>query len=117
MVSDAVRDLLLECSRSRADAIEVAGVEEAEAVAEELGRLVSGAVVQQLIKSVKSGSYQGSSIDCECGGRARFMGYRKRTVVTSSGAADVERAYYHCRGCVAPVRYRGTRRRGSMSGR
>ena len=99
MVSDAVLELLLECSHSIADAIKVAGVEEAEAVAEELGRLVSGAVVQQLLKSVKFGSYQGSSIDCECGAQARFMGYRKRTVVTTSGAADVERAYYHCGGC------------------
>jgi hypothetical protein len=99
MVSDAVRDLLLECSHSIADAIEVAGVEEAEAVAEELGRLVSGAVVQQLLKSTKSGSYQGSSIDCDCGAQARFMGYRKRKLVTTSGPANVEGAYYHCGEC------------------
>jgi hypothetical protein len=99
MISDAIGDLLLQCVEEIMRSVQVEDLEDAEAVAEELGRIVSEAVVQKLLESFKSRSYQGSAVECQCGARARFMGYRKRKVVTTSGAADVERAYYHCGEC------------------
>lgn len=44
-------------------------------------------------------TYEGSTIACECGERARFVGYRRRWIQTLCGEIEVTRAYYHCRGC------------------
>lgn len=49
--------------------------------------------------------YAGGSLDCGQGHRARFVGYRTRTIDTVLGAVSLRRAYYHCRACrtgVAP---------------
>lgn len=38
---------------------------------------------------------------CPCGGRWVFQGYRKRTLMTSLGCIEIERAYYTCEKCQA----------------
>lgn len=77
-------------------------LEELEAFAVEVSRRVGQAVVEQGLaaQSGKAG-YEGSSRRCQCGKRAKFIGYRQRWVQTRFGAAKVERAYYHCRHCGA----------------
>lgn len=38
---------------------------------------------------------------CPCGGRRVFQGYQKRTLMTSLGGIEIERAYYTCEKCQA----------------
>jgi len=61
-----------------------------------LGALVLG---EALPTGLGTG-YGGSSIGCrECGGRARFVNCRPRTVTTLVQEVRVARAYYHCGRC------------------
>ena len=43
--------------------------------------------------------YEGSRRSCGCGGRMRFVSYRRRQVHTVFGWLEVSRAYYHCPAC------------------
>lgn len=44
-------------------------------------------------------SYQGSRLECSCGRKAKFVGYRSRGVGTLYSVVTVKRAYYHCSHC------------------
>lgn len=43
--------------------------------------------------------YQGTGRVCSCGGWQRFVSYRVKTVHTTVGWIDIQRAYYHCPAC------------------
>ena len=80
--------------------IRVDSVEEAERVGREVAQVVGAVVVEEALRQVDGEeSYQGCSRECECGRKARFMGYRKRGLSTLCGVVEVTRAYYHCRHC------------------
>jgi len=59
---------------------------------------IRGSLLQKLLNA-DGGGYQGTSIDCGKGHRARFVEYRAKEVVTVLSPAKVTRAYYHCDPC------------------
>lgn len=73
---------------------------EAEVAAEAVRRACGEAVLTTAMRQ-QSGraTYRGTRLTCECGGEARFVGYRERWVKAVAGEVQVSRAYYHCRGC------------------
>ena len=65
-----------------------------------ISREVGQAIVEQGAKQIDGkATYDGCSMACGCGRKAKFKGYRPRFVVTLAGGVRVERAYYHCRHC------------------
>jgi len=75
-------------------------VEEAEELAVALQREVGRVLVEEAMTPLgREASYEGSSIACECGRRAKFKGYRARCISTLCGVVRVERAYYYCSHC------------------
>jgi hypothetical protein len=80
--------------------LHVASVAEAEELALAVSRQVAEVLVDQgLQQTAGPASYEGCSVPCACGRRARFVSYRSRWVVTLAGASEVARAYYHCGHC------------------
>ena len=80
--------------------LKVSSVEEAEQLAVAISRQVGEAVMAEGVKQVSGkASYEGCSVSCGCGKRAKFKGYRSRWVVTLCGSVQVERAYYYCGHC------------------
>jgi len=59
---------------------------------------IGGSLLQELLNA-DSGGYQGASIDCGKGHRARFVEYREKALVTVLSTVEVTRAYYHCDPC------------------
>ena len=51
------------------------------------------------IVNAGQGGYQGSSIPCPCGAKARFVEYREKQLRTLLGSMRIRRAYYHCAHC------------------
>lgn len=73
---------------------------EAEALAEEARQIVGEAIVEaSLLRVTGKATYQGASLSCSCGARARFVNYRDRWVKSLCGEVRVGRAYYHCAAC------------------
>lgn len=70
---------------------------------EELFRAVflrlGGLGLQRLFEVRKERGYTGASIACDCGKRARFVGYRALPATTLVGIVQLARAYYHCAEC------------------
>jgi len=62
---------------------------------EQIGR----AALQRHLDSHGNLGYQGSSRDCSCGNRQRFMGHRPRELQSMVGPVRLWRAYYHCASC------------------
>jgi hypothetical protein len=80
--------------------VHVSGLSDAEEMAEHVRRVCGEAAIEQALGEVTGRStYAGSRIPCDCGGDARFVGYRKRWLRTVCAEVEVERAYYHCGGC------------------
>jgi hypothetical protein len=96
----AVEDLLERVRAWCGEHLQVTSVEEAEqfavAVARQVGQVIVSAGVQQ---TAGKESYEGCSVPCTCGRRAKFLDYRLRWVATLAGAVPVRRAYYYCRHC------------------
>lgn len=75
-------------------------LEDAEQEVEQLIRLVADAALQlRLTQMGGRRTHRGTCIACPCGGEARFLGYRKRNIVSLWGEGQVGRAYYYCRLC------------------
>lgn len=72
---------------------------EVEAAAVEAGQALALGVAEQGLRASARSSYAGSSRPCGCGRKAKFMGYRRRMLVTVVGEVPVERPYYHCGHC------------------
>ena len=80
--------------------VQASSLDEAESLARQVSQAVGQVVVQGLAAQVSGPqSYEGSSIECSCGRRARFVGYRERAVTTLCGDVQVSRSYYHCEHC------------------
>jgi len=58
---------------------------------------VGGVMLEKLLNCDLG--YDGASIDCGRGHRARFIDYRTKEVVTAVSPVQIQRAYYHCEGC------------------
>jgi hypothetical protein len=95
------RDLLAQLVRAWCrDHLRVDSVEEAEPEAVALMRQVGEVIVAEGVQQTDGkASYEGCSVACECGQRAKFKAYRKRWVTTLAGPVRVARAYYYCRHC------------------
>jgi len=79
---------------------EVGSLAEAEQLADQVARLAGGAVIEATVPVLaREGGRPGGYRVCECGGRAKFMGYRERGVATLYCQVRVSRRYYHCSGC------------------
>ena len=75
-------------------------VAEAEEMAVAVSRQVAQVIVSEGIQQTGGrASYEGCSLPCACGGRAKFVAYRPRWIATLAGATQVRRAYYHCEHC------------------
>lgn len=75
-------------------------LDEAEDLAEEVRQVVGEAVLEwSLLRVTGKATYQGTSVFCSCGSRARFVNYRSRWVKSPCGEVRVGRAYYHCVAC------------------
>jgi hypothetical protein len=100
VLSDAVADLQDRVREWAREHVKAASVEEAEQLSLEIGRVVAQTVAEESIRQTAGkATYEGSSRDCECGRRAKFVGYRERDLGTLCGLVRVRRAYYHCRHC------------------
>lgn len=75
-----------------------ATLDEIEEQAERIGRATQEEVRDEIAEARGTG-HCGSRCRCACGAAARFVGTRRRTVVTTSGALGLLRACYHCRAC------------------
>ena len=70
------------------------------AVAEAGSGVAGQAVIEHgLPRAEDKTGYQGSSVGCRRGRKAKFVGYRFRHVGALFGAVQVWRGYYHCRHC------------------
>jgi hypothetical protein len=73
---------------------------EAEELAEEVRDICGQVALEEALLSQSGrGTYRGSSVTCVCGGRARFVSYRRRWIKAVAGEVRLERAYYHCGRC------------------
>ena len=98
--SAAVENLLGDVRRWCQQQLHVASLAEAEELAQAISRQVAEVIVTEGAQQVSGqASYEGCSLPCPCGRRAKFVGYRSRWVVTRAGPVQVTRAYYHCRHC------------------
>ena len=89
--------LVREWCRTHAQA---ANLLEAEQFALEVGRAAAEVAFEDAVTGCSTqAGYCGSALPCRCGGRARFVGYRRRWVCGQPGEVGVTRAYYHCRQC------------------
>jgi hypothetical protein len=97
---EGLADLQTLLSQWCAQHLPAASVTELEALAETVSRVAGQAVMAQGLpdRQDKAG-YQGSSVGCGCGRRAKFVDYRSRYVGTMFGAVQVWRGYYYCRHC------------------
>lgn len=59
---------------------------------------IGGVMLEKLINS-DGGDYRGVNIPCGCKGKADFVEYRDKKVITVLSPVNVNRAYYHCSGC------------------
>jgi hypothetical protein len=92
--------LLAEVRRWCQEHLHVESVAEAEELALTLSRQVAEVIVTEGLQQAGGrASYEGCSVPCACGRRARFVSYRPRWIVTRAGSARVARAYYHCKHC------------------
>jgi hypothetical protein len=73
---------------------------EVETLAVSVSRVAGQAVMAHgLPGAADKAGYQGSSVVCGCGRKAKFVQYRRRFVGTLYGPVEAWRAYYHCGHC------------------
>jgi hypothetical protein len=71
-----------------------------EVLAVSVSRVAGQAVMAHgLPDAAGKAGYQGSSVVCDCGRKAKFVQYRRRWVGTLYGPVEAWRAYYHCGHC------------------
>jgi hypothetical protein len=63
---------------------------------------IGGRLLGKLLNA-DGGRYQGSSLPCGQGHRARFVEFRNKELLTVLAPVEVRRAYYHCEPCGAGV--------------
>ena len=80
--------------------LSVDSVQEAEEAAVAIGRQVAQVFVEEGAQQISHrASYEGSSIACSCGRRAKFIDYRPKCLTTLGGSVEVLRSYYYCSSC------------------
>src|SRR5579862_4453064 len=85
--------------------IEEATLDEIEETVGQIGREVTQDLQRRVLKH-RSKQARDNQIACACGGRARYKGQQKRSVLTRHGPLHWKRPYYHCPRCrhsVAPM--------------
>ena len=88
--------LVREWCRTQPPAADLA---QAEQFAVQVGRVVAACAFETAVETCGTrAGYCGTSLPCRCGGRARFVGYRRRWLRGQPGEVGVSRAYYHCGG-------------------
>jgi hypothetical protein len=79
---------------------EASSLAEGEQLVLSLSRAVAQAMMEAAVQQTDGQkTYEGTSIPCDCGRRARFVKFRPRWIVTLCGEVEVTRAYYHCSAC------------------
>jgi hypothetical protein len=99
----AVQDLQRLAREWARQHVRAGSLEEAEAVAVEVSRIVGQAVAEEALAGTPAASYEGCSRPCACGRKAKFMDYRGKGLVTLAGEVRVKRAYYYCSHCQTGV--------------
>ena len=80
--------------------IDCSGITEAEDEIQRISRMVANAMMDEAAANMSGKStYKGVRISCECGGQARFKGYRERFIRTLHGDVGIARSYYRCDHC------------------
>jgi hypothetical protein len=80
--------------------LNVRSIAEAEEAIVEVSRRLAESMMAAAVKKLEHRqTYEGTGVACDCGEKARFIGYRSRWVRTMCGDVRVSRAYYHCSGC------------------
>lgn len=80
--------------------VRVDSIAEAEETILEVSRKLAETMMAAAVKKLDhKQTYDGASVVCECGEKARFVSYRGRWVRTMCGDVRVRRAYYHCTSC------------------
>jgi len=100
MNSTSAVEILLSHVRACLEDPKAKNLEEAERMALDLAEQVKKAAFQALVEPLAGkATYQGTSVSCGCGERARFVGYRRRWIRSLCGEVHIARAYYHCSQC------------------
>lgn len=94
-------DSLLQAARDFAQSyIDCTDLGSAEERIQILARQIAGVMMSEVATKMSGKpTYRGVRIECECGRRARFKGYRGRFIRTLHGDVEVERSYYRCDDC------------------
>jgi hypothetical protein len=71
---------------------------EREEAARQLGQRVAQVALEWILSEGGKG-YEGTFLDCECGGRMKYQGDAERVVRSLVGEVRYQRAYYYCREC------------------
>lgn len=80
--------------------LSVVSMQEVEELSVAVGRQVAQVIVEEGAQQISHReSYDGCSIACSCGRRAKFIGYRPKWLMTLGGSVQVLRGYYHCSAC------------------
>jgi len=100
LISDQARkDLLDVLSSWYAKHGKAHSLEEAEELGREVASLAARAVAQEGVDDSIARSEESGSIECDCGGCARMVNRRVRTLISNCGQLQAQRRYYHCSEC------------------
>lgn len=103
MLDEILPEVIEECNRLAEHLVSfgrIASIEEIEAAHRQMMQRIGGKLIEKMV-ALHHWGHEGRYRNCECGAKARFEGYREKTVVSMAGQARIERAYYYCPGCKA----------------
>ena len=80
------------------EVLDEATLDEIEETVGQIGREVTQDLQKRLLKR-RSKQARDNQIECACGGRARYKGQQKRSVLTAHGSLSWQRPYYPCPRC------------------
>ncbi|MBI5210127.1 MAG: hypothetical protein HY927_09180 [Elusimicrobia bacterium] len=60
---------------------------------------MGGSILGEALPSALGTGYSRSRVSCPCGGKARFINNRAKTITTLVSDFRIRQAYYHCSGC------------------
>jgi hypothetical protein len=100
LISDqAEKDLLDFLSWWYVEHGECHSLEEAEQLGREVANVTAQAIAQEGVEDSITRSEESGSIECDCGGSARMVNRRGRTLISHCGQLQARRRYYHCSDC------------------
>jgi hypothetical protein len=101
MITHENQNSLLEAVRDFAiNHLNATDITAAEDEIQKVLHVIGNTMMQEAVAKMSgSPTYRGVRINCDCGKKADFKGYRKRWIKTLHGEVSVERGYYRCSEC------------------